>query len=97
MYSKNSYGQLLGVLLKYRLKEYDYKILVPSVIKKFATGKGNADKQMMYDSFVQDTGSPLRMTITPDKKEISSPVSDIVDSYFICKKLFDSLTYPLGQ
>jgi hypothetical protein len=66
-------------------------------IKKYATGKGNADKQMMYDSFVQDTGSPLRLTLTPDKKEITSPVSDIVDSYFICKKLFDTLTYPLGN
>jgi hypothetical protein len=73
------------------------KILPPTEVKKYATCKGNADKQMMYDSFVQDTGAALRLTITPDKKEITSPVSDIVDSYFICKKLFDTLTYPLGN
>jgi hypothetical protein len=86
-------------LLKYKLYEMGLPttIIPPTEVKKYATGKGNADKQMMYDSFVQDTGAALRLTITPDKKEITSPVSDIVDSYFICKKLFDSLTYPLGQ
>jgi Holliday junction resolvasome RuvABC endonuclease subunit len=87
-------GAVQGALHERKCKTYPVNV---SSWKKAVVGKGNADKQMMYDSFVQDTGASLRLTITPDKKEITSPVSDVVDSYFICKKLFDSLTYPLGQ
>ena len=82
-------------LLKYKIYQTGIPITIipPTEVKKYATGKGNADKQMMYDSFVQDTGMALKIAITPDKKEITSPISDIVDSYFICKKMYDSLVY----
>ena len=67
-------------------------IIPPSEIKKFATGKGNASKEKMYESFFQETGVPLtsflgmsRQKTEPQK--IKSPVSDIVDSYYICKFL----------
>jgi hypothetical protein len=45
----------------------------------------------MYDSFISETNILLKSIITPDKKGISSPVSDIVDSYFICKYLSSKL------
>ena len=52
---------------------------------------------MMHKSFVDDVGIDLRESITPDKKGIDNPVSDIVDSYFICKylrqKVLDSYTF----
>ena len=69
----------------------DIDIIAPTQIKKFATGKGNADKSMMHKSFVEEVGLDLRESITPDKKGIDNPVSDIVDSYFICKYLHDKV------
>jgi Holliday junction resolvasome RuvABC endonuclease subunit len=88
-YSFGSKGQAVfqiaenGGILKYRLKEYDYKILVPSVIKKFATGKGNADKQKMYEQFTTDTGTNMLKTF--DIPTLSNPITDIIDAYYIAK------------
>ena len=45
-------------ILKYRLQMSPsilYDTIVPSVVKKYASGKGNADKQLMYDSFKEHT------------------------------------------
>jgi len=56
-------------------------------------GKGNADKEVMYKSFLLETGFPVKDVIAPDKKNVCSPVSDIIDSYFICKKLYDNIVY----
>ena len=67
------------------------EVVPPTTIKKFATGKGNADKTMMHKSFIEETGIDLKTTITPDKKEVDNPVSDIVDSYYICKNLHDTI------
>lgn len=61
-------------------------VIPPSVIKKFATGKGNANKIMMYHSFVQDTQFDISATI--DCNEGESPMSDIIDSYYIAKYAF---------
>ena len=58
----------------------------PTQIKKFATGKGNADKTMMYTSYATATGVDTIHTIL-DKKCEDSPVSDFVDSYWICEFL----------
>lgn len=56
----------------------------PTTVKKFATGKGNADKQMMYEAFVKQTGIELNKLMFGDKK-VGSPVTDIVDAYFIAQ------------
>jgi hypothetical protein len=78
-------------VLKYKMYQIGLPVTVftPSEVKKYASGKGNADKTMMYSSFVKETKIELKSIICPDKKDIGSPVSDIVDSYFICKFLFD--------
>jgi len=72
-------------ILKYRLQELKvpYETIVPSVVKKGATGKGNADKDLMYESFCKDTNTNLKKVF--DVEKIGNPVSDIVDSFYIAK------------
>src|SRR6056300_72471 len=72
-------------ILKYRLQEMDidYDTIVPSVVKKGATGKGNADKDLMYESFSKETNTNLKKIF--DVEKIGNPVSDIVDSFYIAK------------
>jgi hypothetical protein len=76
-------------VLKYKLyqEQIPVTIVPPTEVKKLGSGKGNADKQAMHDAFLKETGIDLKKLITPDKKDVSSPVSDIVDSYYICKKI----------
>jgi len=57
-------------------------IIPPTVIKKSATGKGNADKSQMHKAFVERTGVDLRQMIQP-KRLLGSPTTDIVDAFFI--------------
>jgi hypothetical protein len=80
-------------VLKYKMYQIGLPVTVftPSEIKKYATGKGNADKQTMYDSFVKETKERIKDMICPDKKDVGNPVSDIVDSYYICKFLFEKI------
>ena len=90
-YSYGSKGQALFQIaencgiLKYKLQERNisYDIIVPSVVKKGATGKGNADKDKMYEAFVKETKIDLKKLFDTDK--VGNPLSDIVDSYFIQK------------
>ena len=72
-------------ILKYRLQELkiDYDTVVPSVVKKGATGKGNADKDMMYEYFTKELDLDLKKIF--DSVKVNNPISDIVDSYFIQK------------
>ena len=74
-----------GGILKYRLEQLSlpYEIFPPSVIKKVATGKGNADKDKMYEAFVKETKIDLKKIF--DTEKAGNPISDIVDSYFIQK------------
>jgi hypothetical protein len=89
-YSFGSTGRVFHIaenlgLLKYKLKiecGWDYTLLAPSVIKKFATDKGNANKEMMLHAFQGDTGVNLGELFESSAK---SPISDVVDAYFICK------------
>ena len=73
-------------ILKYRLQMSPtilYDTVVPSVVKKYASGKGNADKQLMYDSFKEHTKQDLLKMF--DMGKLNNPVTDIVDSYYIAK------------
>jgi Holliday junction resolvasome RuvABC endonuclease subunit len=81
-------------ILKYKLFQQSIPVetIPPTVVKKNATGKGNADKQKMYECFVQETGVMLKDIITPNKKDVGNPVSDIVDSYYICKSLWQTVS-----
>jgi Holliday junction resolvasome RuvABC endonuclease subunit len=89
-YSYGSTGRVFHIaenlgLLKYKLKMecgWDYTLLPPSVIKKFATGKGNANKDLMLEAFEEETHTNLGKVFDTTSK---SPISDIADAYFICK------------
>jgi len=97
-----SYGSKSGLMfniaentgiLKYKL--YDcgipVEIMPPTTVKKYATGKGNSDKNAMHRSFRLETGVDLKEEITPRKAKVGNPVSDIVDSYYICKLLHEKI------
>ena len=94
-YSYGSKGQAVfqiaenGGILKYRLQnKFTCKTIVPSVVKKLATGKGNADKQKMYEAFTRTQGVDLMKAF--DQQTLNNPITDIVDSYFIMRAGFEN-------
>ena len=92
-YSYGSKGQALFQIaencgiLKYKLQERNisYDIIVPSVVKKGATGKGNADKDKMYEAFVKETKIDLKK-LFDTLKEINSKLWVIEDEKRLCEK-----------
>ena len=77
-------GENTGIL-KYKLNKCGmrFETVTPQIVKKFATGKGNAKKVDMYDAFVEDTGIDLGKI---------KQWSDIADSYWISKWFFYTST-----
>ena len=92
-YAFGAKGQVFNIgentgILKLKLAERvanRMSIFAPSEIKKFATGKGNANKMLMYEAFVDETGDDLAKLFEFNPYNGQSPVSDIVDSYYIAK------------
>lgn len=89
-YSFGSKGRVFNLaencgLLKHKLwqSKYIFDTIAPTVLKKFATGKGNANKDAMYASFLAAGNPDINKTISPKKATIGNPVSDIVDSYYL--------------
>ena len=76
-------------LLKYKMykAKLSYTSIPPTVIKKYATGKGNANKELMYEAFSAELLTPtdLQERLRPNSKKLSNPVTDLVDAYFIAK------------
>lgn len=72
-------------LLKNRLWYFQKKFqsIAPTTIKKFATGKGNAKKENMYDSFFSETSVDLLTAFSLKKPD--SPINDIVDAFYAAK------------
>lgn len=68
-----------------------YVTFSPNVIKQHATGKGNAKKEQMHEAFVKETGINLMDIYQPGKEKCDSPVSDIVDSFWTLKLLYDNI------
>ena len=92
-YAFGAKGQVFNIgentgILKLKLAEKvanDINVIAPSAIKKFATGKGNANKVLMCEAFIEDTGDDLAKLFEFDPYTGQSPVSDIIDSYYISK------------
>lgn len=74
-------------LLKYNMWKNDipFSVFAPSEIKKHATGKGNATKEMLCDAFMEETSIDVRDILDITNKNDWNPLSDIVDSYYIAK------------
>ena len=93
-YSMGSRGKVFNIaentaILKYLLhiNNVPLQTLPPTKVKKFATGKGNADKNLMYEYLIKDTGMDLKALFGCKGKNIVSPISDIVDSFYLLKFL----------
>ena len=89
-YAMGAKGQVFNIgentgILKSKLwnNKYPATPYAPSAIKKFATGKGNANKDAMYEAFYEDTKYDLKKVFETEKA--GNPVSDIVDAYYIAK------------
>lgn len=69
-----------GGLLKHKMWAEGIKFSVPAPgeLKKFYTGKGNANKDLMYEKFREFEKIDLG-------EKSDSPVSDLVDAFVICK------------
>lgn len=93
-YSFGSKGKVFNLaenmgLLKHRLWELDIPFIEipPTQAKKFATGKGNADKDAMFKAFVDRTGVDLKVALGDTTKGIGNPVSDLIDAYYMRRYL----------
>jgi hypothetical protein len=91
-YAYGAHGKIFNLaencgILKYKLHKLAVPVTVvePSRVKKLATGKGNADKQAMYEAFKTETGVDLVKIF--EQKSLNNPVTDIIDSYYILKHL----------
>jgi Holliday junction resolvasome RuvABC endonuclease subunit len=91
-YSFGSVGRVFQIAentgaLKYQLwkKDIPYDVYPPTMIKKFGTGKGNANKEKMWESFKEETGYNIFNIIAIEEGKNWNPVSDIVDAYYIAK------------
>lgn len=78
-----------------------YIIYSPKTIKMFAVNnspidfsnvnKNKIQKNEMHDIFLEECDVNLHEMLTPKKKNVDSPVSDIIDSYYICKHLYEDI------
>jgi hypothetical protein len=91
-YAYGAHGKIFNLaencgILKYKLHKLAVPVTIvePSRVKKLATGKGNADKQAMYEAFKAETNVDLVSVF--EQKSLSNPVTDIIDSYYILKHL----------
>lgn len=95
-YSYGSTGRVFhlgenGGILKAELFKIglNVQITAPTQVKKFATGKGNANKEAMYQQFLQDENvdllGVLNLKRSGSKELLPAPVPDIVDAYYVCK------------
>ena len=85
-YSFGSTGRVFHIaenagILKHVLKanKFQYETIAPTSIKKFATGKGNSNKEAMLEAWKNEPGTFDLV------QETGNPAGDIVDSYFLCK------------
>jgi len=97
-YSFGSKGKVFNLaencgILKYMLYKAEYKFFTvpPTVVKKYATGKGNATKEKMYEAFLNETFIDLHNIISPTTK-LGSPTTDIVDAWYIARYMIDKHT-----
>lgn len=69
-------------VLKHKLHKLEIPLTIvpPTTIKKFAI-KGNASKEIMYETFVKKTGIDLIKAF--GIKRPDSPINDIVDAFFL--------------
>jgi len=90
-YSLGSKGRVFHIaentgVLKYRMWSFGipFQTIPPTVIKKFASGKGNANKERMQEVFEEQNEVKLKQIFNMTDKQWN-PSSDLIDAYYICK------------
>ena len=90
-YSFSSTGRTFQIgenfgLLKFKLRGsiIPFVTVPPTVLKKFATGKGNDNKEKMQEAYVEETGRDLKQLLGQTDKQWN-PSSDIIDSYYLAE------------
>lgn len=98
-YSYGSVGKVFNIaenmaILKYYIIKYwqsRYVVLAPTLIKKHATGKGNANKVKMAEAFIELLSAEI------DSAQIGkSPWADVIDSFYVLSAGLESLSEPLS-
>ena len=98
-YSLGSVGKVFSIaentaILKQKLYDNGHFVSVfpPTVVKKFATGKGNASKTIMREQFLKPHKALKTLLVEQRVKDlhkvthyVDSPMSDLIDAYFICR------------
>jgi hypothetical protein len=69
-----------------------FDVPAPSAIKKFATGKGNANKEKMEEAFVAETGFDMRGAMKQTQSSFS-PSGDLIDAYYMAKWAFHNTSH----
>jgi len=98
-YSFNSVGKVFGIAensgyLKMLLfnSNKSFELFSPKTIKKFATGNGNARKEDMILEFEKQTKKDIYSLLSiKDRTSLNSPITDIVDSFFVAKLLISEI------
>jgi len=90
-YSMGSKGRVFHIaentgVLKYRMWSFGipFQTIPPTVIKKFASGKGSANKERMQEVFEEQNEVKLKQLFNMTDKQWN-PSSDLIDAYYICK------------
>ncbi|MFA5484939.1 MAG: hypothetical protein WC260_01695 [Candidatus Pacearchaeota archaeon] len=73
-------------------KGIPFRIYEPTVVKMFATGKGNAGKVEMNEAY-KKLFDPMELYQLP---ELKSPKEDLIDAFYICKLLQKELMLRYG-
>lgn len=102
-YSMGSKGRIFDIaentgIFKHTAWKFGINVITvpPTKIKKFATGKGNANKEKMQETFINETGVNLKEKLSMTKKQWN-PSSDIIDAYYVCKYAIHQEKYNLAR
>lgn len=73
-------------ILKWKLYKANkrFEIVAPTIIKKYATGKGNASKTILEESFIKQENIDIRKLLKQTNSQFN-PSSDIIDAYYMLK------------
>lgn len=76
-----------GGLLKHKMwkQNIETQFPAPSSVKKHFTGKGNANKELMYESLELNEQTSVIDIFQLELKPKDSPISDVVDAYAMVK------------
>lgn len=81
-------GENTGILKNMLWKQrHPFVSYAPTLVKKFATGKGNADKAKMQEAFLAETGFDVKAALGL-KETDWNPSSDVIDAYWLAKLAF---------